>query len=248
MVVLTSCSNDDSPANPSDSSNVLIKKIIIESIKEGTTEINFTYDGKKLVEQKGSGYFNYTKRFYYTGDLITRYEMIWGPKSTFVTDLTYEKGKLKTLYGNRNYILTGLPYIQKKTYTYNLDGSVSFVIDEIDKDTHEILSSRTGRLTYVNGNMVKDQRFDDPTGYLSMTLDYDTKNNPFKNIIGLNLVLGYYDSDFSVNNVSKLTTNGIYSSPWSVSYVYEYDENNFPTVAKHFDDKGNVYQTTKYFY
>lgn len=257
ILLLSSCSNDDSPSNPSNPStpstpsnslNVLIKKMIIINTQEGTSEINFTYEGKKLVEQKSTGYLNYTKRFYYTGDLITKYEVMSGANNTIVTDLTYEKGKLKTLSENRRYLYTGAAYVKKTTYTYNADDSVSFVTNDIDKETNKITSTRTGKLTYVNGNLVKDERFDDPTGFISTVLEYDTKNNPSKNVIGFNLLLGYSDFNYSANNKSKLTTNGVYSSPWTVYTTYEYDENNFPTVAKHSDETGDVYATTKYFY
>ncbi|MFH6944097.1 hypothetical protein [Flavobacterium sp. FlaQc-50] len=256
VLILTSCSSDDSsstpstPSNPSNVSNVLIKKMILTNTSEGVHEINFTYDGKKLVKEVASstGFLNYTKNYYYTGDLITRYEQIWGKYNSTVTDLTYENNKLKTLFEKRIDLKNGTVFLTKTTYTHNLGGTVSFVIATVDKDTNEESSIRNGRLIYVNGAIVKDERFDDPTGVEFIAIEYDKRNNPFKNVVGFNLLLRYSDFNYLVHNKTKTTTKSIYN--FSVSYftTYDYDENSFPVAARHVDDTGVEYAKTEYFY
>ncbi|OXB03836.1 hypothetical protein B0A81_17710 [Flavobacterium plurextorum] len=224
--------------------------MIITNTTEGVTEVNFTYDGKKLVKEvaSGTGYLNYTKNYYYTGNLITKYEKIYGKDNSTVTDLIYENNKLKTLFEKKINLKAGTFFLTKKTYIHNLDGTVSFVIASIDKDTNEETSVTNGKLIYVNDAIVKDERFDDPTGIKFTAIEYDTKNNPFKNVIGANLLLAYSDFNWLPHNKTKSTVKSIYNFSSSYSATYNYDKNDFPVVGIYVDETGNAYGKTEYFY
>lgn len=255
IVLISSCSSDDSsltpsPTTPSNISEVLIKKMIITNSLEGVTEVNFTYDGKKIVKvvASGTGNLNYTKNYYYTGNLITKYEQIYGKDNSTVTELIYENNKLKTLLEKKINLKEGTIFLTKKTYIHNLDGTVSFVIASIDKDTNEETSVNKGRLVYVNGAIVKDERFDDPTGVEFIAIEYDTKNNPFKNVTGANLLLAYSDFNWLPHNKTKLTVKSIYNFNSTYSSIYNYDKNDFPVVGVNIDGTGKEYGKTEYFY
>lgn len=72
--------------------------------------------------------------------------------------------------------------------------------------------------------------------------EYDTKNNPFKNILGFNLLLEYEDT--STNNVIKHTSSVSGSATPSTPLVYKkeyvYDANGYPTKATSYKADGTT--------
>ena len=78
------------------------------------------------------------------------------------------------------------------------------------------------------------------------TYEYDSKKNPNTNIDGVKLLTGAEESA-SVNNVVKITGTSATSSYVS-TFTYVYNNNNFPTEKKQFNDKGTLTETAQITY
>jgi len=85
----------------------------------------------------------------------------------------------------------------------------------------------------------------------SYVYEYDTKNNPRKNVLGLSLLLE--DEDSSVNNVVKQTStsgSGANIRTSTTTYTYTYNANNYPTEMVRNYQSGTSVETvtTQYIY
>lgn len=242
LVLISSCSSDDSSSNES---SILIKKIVEIDNDNTTFTVEYTYDGKKLIKEVGkeegySNVINYT----YNGDLITKMSETDDDGLISTTELTYDGNKLKTmLVTEKN---SNGTYINKTTYTHNSDGSVSYSRVSVDPVTKEESNTVLGKLTYTSGNLVKEES---GTGLSLMTIvyEYDTKNNPYKNVTGAELLLDNSEIGYSKHNKIKETTASAYSDRVSSS-TFIYDGNDFPTESKSFDKTGKLEGTTQFFY
>ncbi len=220
-LVFVSCSKDDS----SDSaSSILVKKVTDIGSDGSSSTRSYVYNGNKIVsitDEDGS-----VLKYTYTGDFITKIEEIDKKGDlTVTTDYSYTNGKLtneieKTPNGT---------YYFKTKYTHNADGTVSYDNFRGTNATGvEQEYGATGKYTFKDGNFVKlevsyygDERF--------YVYEYDTKNYPFKNVTGLNLLL---DDETTANNVVKETStsgSGANIRTSITTYSYKYDANNYPT-------------------
>lgn len=223
LLVLASCSKDDDKPNPATST--LVKKVIYTDIDKSTFTSQTTYNGYKIVSIVGS---DGSKTVYtYTGEVISKIEEI-DEKGVLesTTEYTYTSGKLATSLEKE----VGEDYNYKTVYTHNADGTVSFADVMINVKTGTSDDGGTvGKYTYSGGNLVKKVYSYYGTEY-SNTFEYDTKNNPFKNITGFSLLLDNED-EASVNNLVKRTSaSSIYT------HTYTYDANGFPTEQQSFSN------------
>lgn len=223
LLVFTSCSKDDN--NSSDpASSILVKKRIYINDKGVSSSEDIVYNGNKIVritEQDGS-VFKYT----YTGELITKTEEIDAKGVVdYTTEYSYTSGKLATSVEKN----TNAKYYYKTTYIHNTDGTVSYdnFRGTFETGTEEEYGA-TGKYTFKDGNLVKLE-----VSYYgeerSHVYEYDTKNNPFKNVTGISLLL---DDGTAVNNVVKetgISGSGANISTNVITYSYKYDANNYPT-------------------
>lgn len=226
LLVFTSCSKDDN--NSSDSTSSILPKKVTTVYSEGDSDVqNIIYNGNKIVsvtEKDGS-----VAKYNYTGDLITRVEEIdKDGKLNHTTEYSYVNGKLDTSVEkstNPNEI-----YYYKTKYVYNVDGTISYdnfrspISTGIDQEY-----GATGKYTFKDGNLLKLEVYFYGNEYLYI-YEYDTKNNPSKNVLGFNLLLE--DEDSSVNNVVKKTStlgSGVNIRTNTTTYTYKYDANNYPT-------------------
>lgn len=228
LLVLTSCSKDENTSEQV--SSVLVKKIIHTYSATDIETLTYKYDGNKIVSESSDGGFvaNYT----YSGNVITKIEERVNNQFQSSREYTYVDGKVATKVWKQNYDGTNT-----YAYTYDSNGTVSY------KRTRPT-GMNTGILTMVNGNIVKNEVF--YNGSLSNTYNYgyDNKNNPFKNVLGFNLLLETDEEMFSPNN---MTQDGG-GSP-TFNYVLKYDVNSFPTEKKRSDiSYGSSDEFTKYFY
>ena len=242
LLVLTSCSNDGDDNNPA--TDTLVKEINYIDI-DGSSEVSkYTYAGNKIVSiDEYGGKANYT----YTGDVITKIVSVdENNEINNVIEYTYVNGKVATLIESE----PGFPALYKISYTYNADGTVSYKTSNINTNTPLETFGSTGVLTFKDGNLIKDVRTSVGGNVNTSTYEYDAKNNPFKNILGLTLLLDA-DQSVSVNNVVKTTEVSSYSGG-SSTYVYTtthtYDGNGFPTEGKNFGNDGAADGTAKYTY
>ncbi|RTY78247.1 hypothetical protein EKL97_14175 [Flavobacterium sp. LS1P28] len=238
LLVITSCSKDESVSEPVTDTNstepitkVLVKKKIRTYSANDIVTTTYKYDGNKIVSASNDGGFvaNYT----YTGNLITKIEERVDNNFQSSQEYTYVDGKLATEVFKRNYGGT-ISY----AYTYNANGTISYKLNQSGTE------GSAGILTIVNGNIVKIETF--LYGILTVTqiFEYDNKHNPFKNVLGFNLLIDTYKDMFFPNNRTKDSADGP-----DVNYTFKYDQNNFPTEKKRNNvSSGGSNDLTQYFY
>ena len=227
LVTLLSCSKDGE-LTPNSTSSILPKKMnYIENIDQEKIgkDTYFTYDGNKIVSEITDG--RWKSVYTYTGDLITKIQSFDYDELYYTTEYTYSNGKLISRFIKN--IKTQQPYSYMTNYVHNLDGTVSYSSN-----------SGNGKLTFKDGKLINDG---------STTYEYDTKNNPFKNILGINVLSLDDDSevsfiDVSKNNRVKSTENG-----YSVKNTIAYKANGYPTkVKEYYNDNMTGYASFKYYY
>ncbi|MDN3678244.1 hypothetical protein QWY90_13095 [Flavobacterium paronense] len=213
FVVLQSCSSGDSTTTPPD--EILVKKIV-DTDPAGVFTTNYTYNGKKIVEAVLST-TNYIRRgvYTYTGDVITKIEyfdidntLTGSNVYNFNTDNRLES-TVKLNYSNG----TGT----REVYTYTPDGNYSTIVYSGDLTTQNTVVSHNS-ITMSNGS-ISSRIEDTGTVIKTNTYVYDTKNSPFKNVIGFeqqshNQILWNY----SENGGAVSTTE----------QHYTYNANDFP--------------------
>lgn len=248
LFVLSSCSSDDDslPELPSEDISILPKTIsyIYPSDFLGTNSKSIvTYNGNKIMSiVDESSKATYT----YDGNIITKYEQFSNEaQGTEVKRMeilyAYEAGKLKTRIF-KDGISENQPngYITKTIYTHNQDGTISYIVYDVDSITQVEKKNGAGKLTYKDGNLVKNEHsnitnslFDGASVY-----EYDTKMNPFKNVLGYGLLLDEVGG-FGKNNIIKTTriTEGN-SKPSVFMTTYIYNDNGYPKRHTSFDGGG----------
>lgn len=222
LLVFTSCSKDDDSSN---STSSVLPKTVTTVYSDGDSDIqNIVYNGNKIVsvtEKDGS-----VKRYTYTGDLITKIEEFVNGTLNLTTNYNYVNGKLDNSVGKHP--AEGFYY--KTKYTHNTDGTITYdqFRGAVVTGTEEEYGA-AGKYTFKDGNLVKLEVSYYGSDY-SYVYEYDTKNNPRKNILGFSLLLE--DEDSSVNNVVKeISVSGSGNNILidKVIYTYKYDANNYPT-------------------
>ncbi len=221
-IFLSSCSKEESKTPPT----VLLKKYINTDKKEGIQTFTFTYDGNKIKEINAVlPNETFKEVFTYTGDLITKEEIVQNGVVSTQTEYNYENNKLKSqIYTEVNY-----NYKLKSVFIYNVDGTITIEKYNIDKTTGvETKKNTSSVFSFSNGNLIK--KIETSNGISdTTTYEYDTKNHPFKNILGLSKLI---NSTYQTNNELKETIVGSnYSEVWINEYVYNAD--GYPTDLKY---------------
>jgi len=250
-LTLTSCSKDDDNTN---GNNIVLPKTIKLTNTDYPTEnktSTFTYDGNKIVSIS-----NQTGRteFTYTGNLITQkvnYYMSGNQAVKYAeTSFTYLNGKLANV--NR----TSNGNVSREVYSYNSDGTVTEDKYLTDKNTGVESKLSTSLLTLVNGNLTKivSTTSNDVT---TNVLDYDTKNNVFKNILGFTSLLDQgivsslgQDIYSSVNNIEKYnrSSSSPNSSPDIYNAKFDYNAAGYPIKQTSYNQDGTVKEVFDYTY
>lgn len=255
MVLISSCSSDDDKANV-----ILPKTIKYTSIQFPSDNSSYvsTYNGNKIVSVKDeAGRTDYT----YDGDLIVK-EVNYDTESgkDIISDIVtykYANGKLaESMYAEG--FSTEYPngeYQSRDVYTHNADGTIKK--EQYRKNTetgNEEKSMYSELLTYANGNLIKSVETNTENAYtFTAVYEYDNKNNPLKNILGFNLLVGHSEGEgsiSSVNNVVKYTAS--YTSTASTN-VYKreivYDANDYPSkITQYRNDGTTVSEINDYVY
>lgn len=244
-LTLTSCSSEGSSENEA---NAVLPKTVSYKYSDSPGDNDFatmTYDGNKIVS---AAYTESDKEVYtYTGNFITKIEDFAEEGNiSSKNEITYENGKLKIDVLTE--IAPTVTYISKRVYTYNANGTISFINYSVDPTTKIETKRSEGILTYVNGNLTSKAENFESYSY-TKTYEYDAKNNPFKNILGFNLIIDH-ETSASLNNVTKLTT--VYSREGNVTTnifnsVYEYNDKAYPTKQTQTDSSESD-EITEYVY
>jgi YD repeat-containing protein len=241
FLILQSCSSDSSSSSPTN--NPLLKSETITDASDGSSyTINYTYNGNKLLKATYSDDGSYDK-YYYTGDLITKIE--------FYDDVDFLEQKVTYTYNADNKLVS---YVDlnfnsddgiRETYTYNPDGTVT-VVTYIGDTVSQTDLNATRTITFLaNGEVVSDESV---SGSSTLTYTYDTKNNPYKNITGMDKISGYADSEnvgIIHNVLTKVQTSGTFT--YTTNFEYTYNANDYPTTVTD-SQSGILSETTAYTY
>lgn len=230
-LTIISCSNDD---NSSSENNLILPKKISYTYPDSPDE-NYesiiTYDGNKI---KSINDVSTIRKFIYDGNLIVKqlkFAVDSQGKETKIreTNYTYANGKLVSKIFALSFSETepNGSYSSKTVYTHNTDGTISYIQylpNSTDIDYKAIL-------IYDNKNLIKREIsfINDPNYEKEIdAYEYDSKNNPLKNILGFDLLIEEI-SDFGNNNILKMTrTTNNEPSSVVVQGNYLYNENNYP--------------------
>jgi hypothetical protein len=204
---LLSCTKDE---NVNDSKGLILlkKKVITHSINDIET-FTYEYDRNKIVSLKTDGGF--VRTYTYTGNQITRiFETSLSGFQRSI-DFTYIEGKIFSRIEKSSSEGTRTIF-----YTHNTDGSISIKYSGNN-------GAGIAKLSMQNGNIIKYEN-----GYNTYTYEFDNKNNPFKNVLGFNLLLEPNDGTFSPNNMTKYGGAGGEGD----YYDYKYNNEGYPTEMK----------------
>ncbi|KGO84030.1 YD repeat-containing protein [Flavobacterium cauense R2A-7] len=244
-LLFASCSSDSDSSTDDTSSTGLLTKVV-ETYGDGSVEtITFTYSGNKIVKNTLSidGTITEETTYTYTGDLIT--EEKYYIDGNLDETITYEYDANSKLIGTTRH---GEFVHEEDVLTYNANGTVSFVT------TSGSETIATGTI-YFNGNQpFKKVITREPGGEFEFTTTevttFDTKNNPFKNIIGfakIEIGLPSYTEGYPglLNNPMGYSEDSVEKE----SFTYTYNSGNYP-VTEVYDDFGNDDNdfTAQYFY
>jgi hypothetical protein len=222
---INSCSSDLDDT----SKEKLLKKVVEVHQNESTSDIDFTYDGNKIVTIESE---STNKTFTYTGNLITKIIEVNNTTQAQTTfDYSYTNNLLTKVISSDNYTLN---------YTHQSNGTVSYQKTTTDVNNAIILLEH-GTLYFQNQNLTKFEKTLDNTGVNILTKEtlefvYDKKVNPLKNITGFTKLLNY-TSLFSTNNSTSrfdiYSTNNLETETYISSLVptykaYNYDKDGYP--------------------
>lgn len=219
----------------------------IVSISNENRLIEFTYDGNQIVKE-----IQYSR---YKGEQKKYYEILY----------TYLDDKLQTavLIYDDQYQYNG----KKNIYSYNEDGTIKKETYITDRETGKQSESFSiGILTFENGNLIKFVSHWENEPYITTCrYEYDAKNNAFKNILGLNLLLDQADfgSELNFSSVNNIITFNEFSNrlpgthpelsiiafePFRNTMNYEYNKKGYPTKKTTYDYTGQITEIIEYIY
>jgi hypothetical protein len=226
VVLVTLCSCTADPIEQ----NLLLKRIVEISVDGSTNTTTLIYNDNKIVNIDK---VDQLLKFYYTDDLITKLETRDKTTQKLSTlDYTYTKEKLTQIISSENYVIN---------YVHNNDGTVSY--EKLIKDSSRVqIKNYHGILYFQNGNLVKDDKtIDDAgSGFLAkntFSIEYDSKKNALKNILGFDKLLNYSEPISSnngvirneVSSVTDIVNNQTTSSINRIDSKYSYNSLDYPT-------------------
>lgn len=231
---LVSCSSSDADPNNS-STGVLVNTMVIDAANPAEDDFNlqFLYNGNKLVSVKESGIV--IEQFTYSDGKLTKINY---PEDGFYILVEYNANnqviKFTEIDEEFNEAVKTLVTYSGSTFT-----KTSYSGDLTTQDFLE----QTETYTISTGNVVQIEN----TSFgltNTTTFDFDTKNNPFKNISNYDVFqILDLDIDGNSNNVISLNyTNN--NNTISISY----NSNNYPVTEQTFSSSGELKETTTYTY
>ncbi len=232
-LLLTSCSSEDSPS----SDLVLLKKNVITTPEGDKITVNYKYDGNKIVsttDDSGDVGLYYT----YTGDLITKIEFKYADGTVDqINTFSYNaEGKLTTFVR----VEPNMDWGHKEVYTYNADGTVTAQSFSGDGTT-QTLEGTTNTIKFVNGEV--SEIISEDASWENHKYTYDNKNNPTKNILGMDKI-AFVDGEGNGVKFNILTDTSE-GDLWTNS-TFTYNENGYP--VKEVDTGSDSLGTIEYFY
>ncbi|MBK8600325.1 MAG: hypothetical protein IPN80_06970 [Flavobacterium sp.] len=227
------------------STNFLVKKSIKTDANNVISSTEYYYSGNKL---------NYTldsdgtrTNYLYNENLLAQVNVFSG--GTLKEKLTYEyDSSARLVKFVKVNIITRLG--EKTSFTFNSDGTISYQnysgtnLAQEELGTSGTISSSSCIENTVNPDTSELQ-------VLSSEFSFDTKNNPFKNVIGIDKV-HFAIGDLPLNFIGNITeqTKQIDDAEPSVfeTRTYLYNILNYPTKVIHSNGLGELQYSVDYIY
>ena len=233
--------------NPSDGPLVLS---IVSTDSGGSNYVStdtYTYDENKLESLTKSNNQDstiYTYYYVYTNDKVVRIDGYTSynsedPAQTEQINYSYDsQGRLTSI------LETYSSEIRTTTVSYSSNGTITRTSGiESDNGALEITSIITYQINN-NGNIDNLEVSDGGGGDYTYNFEFDTYNNPFKNVVGLNLEILWFSGLtstqlLSLNNncISYETVNA--PAPFGNNYYYDYNLDGYPRQIIIQDSQGN---------
>jgi len=246
-VLLTSCSSSDSSSTPLTESDVLVTKTVEHYANDNSTvTTNFTYNGKKIVSAVYSD--GITETYTYTGELISSIKQ-YDDTNTLIVEETFTYNGSGQLV---NYLLKDYDtdHGRKEVFVHNSNNTISYSVYTGDNDTQTNLTE-TGTIHLTDGEVTQiDNTVISPNITGTRVYTYDTKNNPYKNITGVDKInfvneeaIGVSHNILTDHYTSTFPTDELYTT------TYTYNSLIFPLIESEFDGTATTPSvTTEYTY
>lgn len=226
VILIQSCSSSDNATTNNNPPFVGVKLTSIQ-YPNGTVE-TFTYNGNQLDRvTKSSGTY---RKYTYQGSLVSKMEFCSSTNQVVsIVEFTYNG---INLIKQKEYATDG-SYLKEINYTHNGNSTIN-VNMVLYNGTTLIDSGQYKFFINAQGNRykVEDLNSSDITNYT-----YDSKNTPYKNIIGYDLLL------FEYNNVTQSTSSTI-----TVTKTLQYNSQDYPTSVSQVNAPGGNMGTVTYSY
>ncbi|MFD2941307.1 hypothetical protein [Flavobacterium notoginsengisoli] len=216
LITLSSCSSEEK-----NSDLILPQTINYIDIKTSTDSlVKVSYDGNKIKSLIGEGG---RIEFEYEGDFIIKQTRYFKKEGKDVKNDEYS-------YSYKNdklFLETHIEGSHKQTrlFTYNDNGTVDVKINSFYSNGQE--REEKEEYTFVNGNLIKVTYNHNQDSMGELKFEYDTKSNPFKNVLGYKLLMHGSYSIF-INNIVEVTSTDIFKGSVlnTRNYKTEYIYNN----------------------
>lgn len=242
ILILSSCSS--SSDSSSSSSTLKLHQQIITGNPADNNTATYTYNGNKLLRIDNTD-GTYTK-VYYTGDLVTKFEY-YDDTNFLIEQSTYTYNAENKL-ASYTYLGFEQDTAEKEVFTYNANGTISSSYYYGNSATAAPTDLQTTRLiTLLDGEVhTTVSTGNDNTTY---TYTYDTKNNPYKNILGFDKLGGYADGENLgiMHNIVTESHQNPGSSAITDNYAYTYNSSDFPLTSI-VSESGITKETVQYIY
>lgn len=210
FLFLQACSSESSDNN--ENSIILCKHKVFSN----GSSWDYSYDGNKILMVKTGN--SILLKYYYTGDLITKVENY--DSNEIVRRITFSYNNINQLISEEAvHYLPDLTY-NKTDYIHNSNNTISFIQYTGAPGSYSVFTSGTIILVNNEENVRQDN-------FQTITMTYDNKNSPFKNVLGVDKLFP----------TSQVGFGGRYSNPVSVNfsnsnsantYQYQYNQQGYP--------------------
>jgi hypothetical protein len=212
--MLQACSSGGSNNNNNNSNSIVLCK----KMSWASGSFDYTYDGNRILMATSGG--EVVLKYYYTGDLITKVEDY--DSNELARRLTFSYNNINQLDSEEVvYYLPdpSNPTYTKTDYTYNSNNTISFIEYTGVPGSYSVFTN--GTITLVNNeeNVYQDN-------FQTITMTYDNKNSPFKNVLGVDKLFPTSQIGFGGRYSNPITVN--FSNNSTNTYQYQYNEQDYP--------------------
>ncbi len=235
FLLLQSCSSDSS--NDSATSSVLCKTIKSTNASGKIYREEYTYNGNKFsqVSFYKNNAFDGKAIIYYKGDLISELNNYNKDNSlSFTITYTYNaSGKIISKLAIKSD--PNANDSSKTIYTYNQDGTITELIYSGNQTIQDGLEVTT-TFTLLDNHIIKQEVVNGSSPARTYTYKYDTKNGPFKNVVGFDWYYTgeHFSGGFKHNVIEDTGSN----------YNYTFNSADYPILRTSSQNE----DTVEYFY